>query len=248
MRHFVFPILAIGVLCIGASVFAASPTQDVNIVGGTVNVTGVPSGPPGAIGPQGPVGPAGPQGAIGPVGSQGVQGPTGLQGLQGLVGPQGAGALSVYDSNGQYAGVFVGIFPPFNQSYLFARQLNNEWVTIPYNQYGVILGSSSNTAGTVTLWHTTADCSGSRYMAVGAVPYLTLIDYIEVAWFPSLPSLPSSIVMNSFELIQEGPGTSQTITCTHRVDDPALSGAIYAPALSYDLNQFGWVPPFAVRQ
>jgi hypothetical protein len=54
--------------------------QDVNIVGGTLNVTGVPSGPPGPVGPQGPVGPAGPQGAIGPAGPQGPHG---------LIGPQG---------------------------------------------------------------------------------------------------------------------------------------------------------------
>jgi Collagen triple helix repeat (20 copies) len=124
-----------------------------------------PSGPPGAAGPPGPEGPAGPQGAAGPAGPAGAQGSTGAMGPAGPAGPTGSqgpsgvGALIVTDATGEQ----LGRYDPDSQT-----------VIHPFgsNFVAIAVDSSGFTETGIDFYHTSADCSGTRYIPGVANPLM----------------------------------------------------------------------------
>ncbi len=140
------------------------------------NVTG-PAGPPGAVGLQGAAGPQGPQGPLGltgPRGAQGAQGATGPQGPVGEAGPQGpvgpsllngsAGSggdgsgLTVVDSTGQDIGPYLVA----GGSEFVLLRVNGVLLRVLVGPGGVNQSHMGGDFG-FRYFHTTTDCTGSRY-------------------------------------------------------------------------------------
>jgi hypothetical protein len=132
----------------------------------TAGPTG-PKGPAGPAGPQGLTGPAGPQGLAGSIGPQGpaglagAAGPEGPRGLQGLTGAQGpAGPVAsdslqaIVDQSGQQVGIAVEAF-----SGILLRRVGDDAI--------VFFASANGFApGAIDFYHSTADCSDSRYLPI----------------------------------------------------------------------------------
>jgi hypothetical protein len=120
-----------------------------------------PAGTTGATGPQGTPGPTGATGAAGPQGLMGLSGPQGPAGATGAAGPQGpagSGAVQVYDSTNAVVGSLV------SQDQILLNVPRG--VMLSFNSSGF----QSNDSSLVNFYHSTADCSGTRYMDNTAVP------------------------------------------------------------------------------
>jgi hypothetical protein len=113
---------------------------------------------PGPKGDTGEKGDTGPQGIQGPQGETGTQGEQGLQGIQGEQGPQGpAGAIDVYDANGQYLGQLL------EAGYPFAGQIN---IYLPSLQSTIVLADDDmyTASKKVGLFFESNDCTGQAYV------------------------------------------------------------------------------------
>jgi hypothetical protein len=97
-------------------------------------------GPQGIQGPKGDTGPTGPQGSVGPTGPQGPIGP------QGIPGPPGGG-VQVFDANGQYLGMLLGI--------------NDIW--IPALSRRLVLAFTTGEVGEIIPGFESEDCTGSPF-------------------------------------------------------------------------------------
>jgi hypothetical protein len=119
----------------------------------------------GATGPQGPKGDTGATGATGPQGPKGDTGATGATGSQGTQGPPGAGAVQVYDANGQYIGIWIVFNYSTSMADIFVPSLK-KFVRISMTDGELVpLAMSINNAA--TLFYVTGDCSGSPYIEGG---------------------------------------------------------------------------------
>jgi hypothetical protein len=182
-------------------------------------------GPKGDAGPAGPAGvagaegPAGPAGAQGPKGDVGPAGPAGATGAQGPAGP--AGALFVYDSNNKVLG-------PLLASNIVVLNLGG---TI----YQLSIASTGFRFLYPYFYHTTADCSGIRYLPIdtGTVPPTVSSDVQGHINYPKQPG--ADIAFQSYEqyttagadITQPGPCnvTSFTIRAGEAVPVPSSTFA-----------------------
>jgi hypothetical protein len=110
------------------------------------------TGPTGPQGPKGDKGDTGATGSQGPIGPQGLVGPTGPQGPQGAVGSQGVpgppgGGVQVFDANGQYLGMLLGI--------------NDIW--IPALSRRLTLAFTTGEVGEIIPGFESEDCTGSPF-------------------------------------------------------------------------------------
>jgi hypothetical protein len=200
-----------------------------------------PTGPTGSIGPKGVTGPqgpaAGPTGPTGPSGIQGVAGPTGA------TGPQGNG-LIVYDSNGQTVGPLIGP----NQMVL---TVNNQAVLLG-TYYGAqisIQGFATIDSSSVAFLHTSADCSGARYLDASGLPVNGIVSNSTgiastsggtTLYYPALPTQP--VTLASVENFNSGQSLTGPGQCTSF--QPTQIN-YYGVVTTYDVSSF--VPPFSVH-
>lgn len=200
---------------------------------GAIGLTG-PTGPKGVAGPQGPA--AGPTGATGPQG-MGVAGPAGATGP---AGPQGSGFV-VQDSNGQTVGTLIGQ----NQVVL---TVNNGFVLVNVGNFNGMIQFPTTNSGEVFVYHTSTDCSGTRYIDGTALPassYETNATGDQNApattlYYPAFPV--QSLAIASYETFNGGQSISAPGTCN------TLSPAIDLPvgvATTYDLSSF--IPPLSLH-
>ncbi len=195
----------------------------------------------GAVGPQGPIGPQGPQGTTGSTGSTGPQGPTGATGATGPTGPQGpqgpagSGGFRVVDSNGVEAGLVLS--PNVLVRRIAGQPLafNNGFdLTSPF---GFVRLPDAN--GFV-YYHTTPDCSGTRYMYAGDFPAIGFVDNNGVVHYPSNPATLPFASVEEFD-----PGQSLDEQGAHC--DPSGPQLLMGQEATFDLNTLGLVPPFHVQ-
>ena len=237
---------------------------------GPTGLTG-PFGPTGATGPMGVTGPSGANGAIGATGSQGVDGPTGaigptgtqgnagatgatgvgVAGPTGATGPAGGPAgptgatgpagngLTVYDNNGQTIGTLIG----------------PNTVVLTLNGQAVETGGlsargfPSSGSSKFTFYHTSTDCSGTRYMDPSQLPVAGFVTnaagmslpsgFGTTLYYPALPPQPVSVA--SVETFNDGqslsgPGQCQQIPPTINIPEGV--------ATTFDVTSF--IPPFSV--
>jgi IPT/TIG domain-containing protein len=95
-----------------------------------------------AVGLGGPAGPMGPAGPAGPQGPRGLQGPEGPQGQKGDPGPAAPAdptksALSVM-SGSERVGTLVTVAAPGMGPNIAARQENDVWLGIPFDNEGIV--------------------------------------------------------------------------------------------------------------
>ena len=94
-------------------------------------------------------------------------GPAGPQGLRGERGLPGEGALRVVDSNGQTVGAFLAQdVPTVGYQHLAVAKAGSQLVFLLVNRNGFRDNYVSS------LYHTTPDCTGQRYLAMGNSPYV----------------------------------------------------------------------------
>jgi hypothetical protein len=205
-------------------------------VTGRVGTTGA-AGPKGETGPQGPIGDVGPKGVTGPQGpAAGPQGPTGASGSQGAAGPTGAtgpagNGVIVQDSNGQTVGSLLG-----PGSILLT--LNNLAVEI-VSGASAAQGFYSEDSSGFTFFHTTADCSGTRYMDASGLPVGGYING-STLYYPAAPAQVQTIASEeSFNVGQSLSGPGQCFP-----QSPTFSDTV-GVATTYDVSSF--VPPFSVH-
>jgi hypothetical protein len=200
-----------------------------------------PAGPPGAngatgaTGPAGSVGAAGAAGATGPQGPQGSTGPQGAQGPTGATGPQGpagsSGALTVADANGLTVGQY---FPNSGPSpatggpgeLVLMKTAGGELFIMPIHQGGF---GPVTLPGTVQLFFTTTDCSGTPYYsgdAIGTIiPAAAIFGSMAYVIGPQTQSIVAQSLMNvasstypgtapTFQTVAFGSQTGYTILAT----------------------------------
>jgi hypothetical protein len=206
------------------------------------------NGPAGAIGLQGPQGQAGPQGIQGLPGFNGAQGPAGPAGAQGVTGPQGpsgpTGAIGatgpqgpagngvqVVDSNGTVLGTLLAV----NQ---VVMKIGGHSVLIT----AAISGIQAYDASRFFFYHTSADCSGTRYFIPGNLPDPAYIDNNNLLYYTA--SAGQSLLVSSYESFASGSSVSQPGTCNTNFTPQTFP---LAPVLTFDLNTLGLVPPFSVQ-
>ena len=203
-----------------------------------------PAGPQGSAGPAGPQGPAGPAGAkgatgpAGPTGSAGPQGPAGTNGVTGPAGttgpqgPPGLGGVRVVDSQGQDMGSF---YPPEG----FLRQVGPFLFEIGVTPNGFDRPILPGT--TVTLYHTSSDCSGPRYF--GDIPSggrfvrgsYTIGTQLIYAADPI-----QQLIINSYESVPVPIDPNQPGTCSRTNPGTGTYGLV----TTVDLSTLGLTPPF----
>jgi hypothetical protein len=218
--------------------------------------TASPRGADGAAGPQGPPGPAGSQGATGPAGPQG---PTGPQGPAGSQGP--SGSLRVVDAADREVGTYL-----LRDDEFVGRFVNDKFVVFELDDgsrswFGCCRPPSVpgwhqfRQHGTVVLWYTTTDCSGTRYMedpspGVGRMYRLAQVQGQGAAYAEDGPSY--DIIPGSNEQFQgpsvHRPSGSDLLTgaggfCDSGPQPTSLTG-LKKVAPIVDLS--GLVPPFRI--
>jgi hypothetical protein len=195
-----------------------------------------PEGPKGQQGPQGLQGLQGLQGPLGPQGAQGAQGNQGPQGLQGVKGD--TGAKGDPGSLGSYVG----------ETALLLVDQNNQEVGVPTDPYsGIVLrkvgqdhvvffaSPGGPDEGTIDFFHTTADCSGDRYLGISGgrgFAYYALI-HRGAVFFTKTPAtdplgVPAAVDVHSFERVEAGQDAMAPGSCNPYVQDGANVGVVTA--------------------
>jgi hypothetical protein len=87
----------------------------------------------------------------GQAGTPGPEGPAGPAGAEGPAGPAGAGAHTIVDANGLVIGTMHLL------SGMVERRFGSDVVLLPVTPQGFVRAD-------VTFYHTTADCSGDRFL------------------------------------------------------------------------------------
>jgi len=207
----------VGSTCASNEMLVALPTDVMPGPQGPMGPAG-PMGPPGPQGPQGlqgvkgdtgSVGPQGPQGAQGPKGDAGPAGPTGPQGPQGPAGdagPAGEGALFVVDAAGSPVGTAVD---PYSGA--IARKIGDDWVLFQ------VLPSAGFQPYPINFFHTTADCSGPRYIQIvngQGFTFNALVRGSSVFYTKTVdPNLMQSVAIHSAEIVGVGQNPNTPGVC-----------------------------------
>lgn len=192
-----------------------------------------PQGPAGAPGVAGPQGPTGPQGTAGAQGIAGPQGPTGPQGPQGEPGTGGGSSESRAAVVVDMANAEVGVATdPFGG--LVMRRLGNDTVVF-------FASPAGPDSGAIEFYHTTADCSGDRYVHTGfqrglayfSQVHLGTVFYTKVADPNAQLQVPIGSIerfeANEDPLLQAGacraadPGRMESAGVVNAVTDPVLA-------------------------
>ncbi len=204
-----------------------------------------PAGPPGTQGPQGPegsqgsVGPQGsqgPQGPVGPPGADGSAGPQGPPGPQGIPGPQGAGGLRVVDSIGQDVGGFE--YSDTQSGWVYIGAFGRT-IRVPFDKLGFVEFPETS----IYFWHTSGDCSGTRYLDVPSGMLVQDNAFVRGGkLYAAAPISSTPIAIGSIESFSAG----SDITQPGSICQPYPSSEVnYGPAAIVDLSMYQ--PPFRVQ-
>ena len=132
---------------------------------------------------------------------QGRQGPQGPQGIQGPPGPAASGGLIVKDSLGQVVG-------RWNYDYLTVRQVGADLLNFSVDSNGF-------RRAYVTLYYTTPDCTGPRYMypfrSFGEFYETVLTSDGQTGYFASVDV--QELAMRSYQQFVTGQPVSATGNC-----------------------------------
>jgi hypothetical protein len=188
----------------------------------------------GAVGPKGDMGdagPAGPQGPLGPMGFPGTPGATGPAGPEGPVGPVGPGAMTVVDANNAVLGSYY-----------------DENVAMAIDGYAVMFPLLDRyfraNVQTVVYWHTTYDCSGTRYIVASTNQlYRTALVSERTAVWPTTQVGPIAPHSNT-----QCPSGSNLLTGSGCHCDAGGQPDSISVHLASTVLDLGWtVPPFKIR-
>lgn len=168
-----------------------------------------------------------------------------IQPTPGPAGPPGESALRVVDSLGQTVGAFLAQdVPPVGYQHLAVAKSGNQRVFLLVNRNGF----RENYVN--ALYHTSRDCSGPRYIAIGNAPSLdpavivapTQPAAVErgYAVFPSGTITVASIASREYF----APGADYRSPGLCEAFDATLS---VAPAGGLELATLQVVPPFAIQ-
>jgi hypothetical protein len=169
-------------------------------------------------------------------------GPAGPQGPQGVAGES---ALRVVDSNGQTVGAFLAQdIPTVGYQHLAVAKAGSQLVFLLVNSSGF----RDNYVN--AFYHTTPDCTGQRYLAIGNAPYLDPAAIVAptqpaavqrgYAVFPAGSMAVRSIASREYfapGADYRSPGLCEAVTVTMNV----------APARGLELATLNVVPPFRIQ-
>jgi hypothetical protein len=176
---------------------------------------------------------------------QQTPGPAGPQGTPGERGLPGEGALRVVDSTGQTVGAFLAQdVPPAGYQHLAVAKAGSQVVFLLVNRNGFRDNYVS------FLYHTTPDCTGQRYLAMGNSPYVNPAAIVE-------PTQPAA-VQRGYAIFPDGSMTVEPIASREYFApgadyrSPGLCEAVsltttVAPARGLELATLNVVPPFRIQ-
>lgn len=194
--------------------------------GGTQGPAG-PAGPMGPAGPQGPAGPAGPQGPRGLQGvngSQGVAGPQGPAGPRGVAGPQGArgevGAMGPAGPAGSNGNDMMTVVDQLGQEVGLATDPYSGLVLRRVGADAIVFLASPSgpSAGPIDFYHSTADCSDSRYIPIASGTGFAYFATVrgDTAFYTKAvdPTGTSQVRILAYEHFEAGENALQQGVCT----------------------------------
>lgn len=187
-----------------------------------------PEGPQGTQGPQGPRGLQGTQGPQGPKGDPGAKGDPGTAGSQS--GYVGESALLLVDQNNQEVGVTTDPY-----SGIVVRKVGQDYVVF-------FASPSGPDGGPIDFYHTTADCSGDRYVSISGGRGFAFFAQVHqgAVIFTKTPAMdalgaPTAVDVHSVEHIgaaqdamlpgvcEAGEGLGMSVGVVTAVNDPVLA-------------------------
>jgi hypothetical protein len=166
-------------------------------------------------------------------------------GPAGPQGPAGEGALRIVDSLGQTVGSFLAQdIPPLGYQHLAVAKAGSQLLFLLVNSNGF----RDNYVG--AFYHTTADCSGQRYLEMFNGAYLD--PAVIVA-----PTQPAA-VQRGYAVFPAGPVTVKPVASREYfapgadyrspgLCEPIALDMVVAPARGLELAAFQVVPPFRIQ-